>query len=60
MYLLLDLAVGSTAAWTGLDPDGTTPNPAQLLIDWVKVWGTGATPWASPPSYVPTYELLGF
>jgi beta-glucanase (GH16 family) len=34
-YLLLNLAVGGN--WPG-PPDGTTPFPARLLVDWVRVW----------------------
>lgn len=35
MYLLLNLAVGNDSA-VG-PPDGTTPNPMTLQVDWVKV-----------------------
>jgi beta-glucanase (GH16 family) len=34
-FLLLDLAVGGT--WPG-SPDATTPFPATLLVDWVRVY----------------------
>lgn len=35
MYLLFNFAV--SGSWPG-NPDATTPFPAELLIDWVKVW----------------------
>jgi beta-glucanase (GH16 family) len=34
-FLLLDLAVGGV--WAG-SPNRTTPFPAQLVVDWVRVW----------------------
>lgn len=34
-YILLNLAVGGN--WPG-SPDGTTPFPAELQVDWVKVF----------------------
>ena len=34
-YLVLNLAVGGT--WSG-SPDATTPFPADLLVDWVRVY----------------------
>jgi len=33
-FLLLNVAVGG--AWPG-DPDGSTPFPAEMLVDWVRV-----------------------
>ena len=35
-YLIFNLAVGGD--WPG-PPDGTTPSPSTMLIDWVKVYG---------------------
>jgi beta-glucanase (GH16 family) len=35
MYLLLNLAIGGN--WPG-DPDASTPFPARMDIDWVRVW----------------------
>lgn len=35
MYLILNLAVGGD--WDG-DPDATTPLPAEMLVEWVRVW----------------------
>lgn len=34
-YLLLNLAVGGD--WPG-QPDSTTPSPAEMVVDWVRVW----------------------
>ncbi|HWX46072.1 MAG TPA: glycoside hydrolase family 16 protein [Solirubrobacteraceae bacterium] len=34
-FLLLDLAVGGV--WAG-SPSPTTPLPAQMIVDWVRVW----------------------
>ena len=34
-FLLLDLAVGSVRAGS---PSPTTPFPAQMIVDWVRVW----------------------
>jgi beta-glucanase (GH16 family) len=34
-FLLLDLAVGGV--WAG-SPNHTTPFPAKLIVDWVRVW----------------------
>jgi beta-glucanase (GH16 family) len=36
-YILLNLAVGSKDSWPGA-PDQTTAFPAQLLVDWVRVY----------------------
>jgi beta-glucanase (GH16 family) len=35
MYLLLNLAVGGS--WPG-DPDASTVFPAEMLVDYVRVW----------------------
>jgi beta-glucanase (GH16 family) len=35
MYLILNLAVGGT--WAG-DPDASTPFPAAMQVDWIRVW----------------------
>jgi beta-glucanase (GH16 family) len=37
-YLILNTAVGNE--WTGA-PDGTTPWPAVMRVDWVKAWALG-------------------
>lgn len=43
-YLLMNLAVGGTGSWSG-PPDGSTVFPAQMIVDYVRVYnGT------SPPS----------
>jgi beta-glucanase (GH16 family) len=36
-FLLLNLAVGGTGSWPG-PPDGTTPNPAVMLVDYVRAY----------------------
>jgi len=36
-YLLLNLAVGGTGSWPGT-PDRTTPNPALMLVDYVRAY----------------------
>ncbi len=38
MYLVLNLAVGGTAPGP---PDATTPFPADVVVDWVRVWQHG-------------------
>ena len=40
MYLILNLAVGGD--WDG-DPDATTPFPAEMLVDWVRVYSKTAS-----------------
>lgn len=37
-FLLLNLAVGGTGSWPG-PPDNTTPNPASMVVDYVR-WYT--------------------
>lgn len=34
-YLIMNIAVGND--WTG-DPDGTTPWPVSMTVDWLRVW----------------------
>ncbi len=41
MYLVLNLAVGGTAPGP---PDDTTPFPAEVVVDWVRVWQRGESP----------------
>lgn len=36
-FLILNLAIGSEKSWPGAT-DNTTPNPADMLIDWVRVY----------------------
>jgi beta-glucanase (GH16 family) len=43
-FLLLSLAVGPQ--WMG-PPDATTPWPATMLVDWIRVW-------SGPKTYCPT------
>jgi hypothetical protein len=40
-FLLLNLAVGGTGSWPG-PPDGSTPNPALMVVDYVR-WYQAAT-----------------
>jgi len=40
-FLLLNLAVGGTGSWPGA-PDSTTPSPAQMLVDYVRVYQPSA------------------
>jgi beta-glucanase (GH16 family) len=48
-YLLLNIAVGGD--WPG-SPDGTTPFPRQMLVDWVRVSGSGGG--GAPPPTEPS------
>jgi beta-glucanase (GH16 family) len=36
-FLILNLAIGSERSWSGAT-DATTPNPANMLVDWVRVY----------------------
>ena len=36
-FLILNLAIGSDRSWPGAT-DSTTPNPANMLVDWVRVY----------------------
>ncbi|MGA9040390.1 MAG: glycoside hydrolase family 16 protein [Terriglobales bacterium] len=36
-FLLLNLAVGGTGSWPG-PPDGSTPNPALMVVDYVRAY----------------------
>jgi len=40
-FLLLNLAVGGTGSWPG-PPGSTTPSPAQMLVDYVRVYQPAA------------------
>jgi beta-glucanase (GH16 family) len=40
-FLLLNLAVGGTGSWPG-PPDATTPSPAVMLVDYVRVYTASA------------------
>ena len=52
-FLLLNLAVGGTGSWPG-PPDGSTPNPAVMTVDYVRWYQpstlAGPTMTASPIS----------
>lgn len=45
-FLLLNLAVGGTGSWPG-PPDNTTPNPAVMTVDYVRVYTASQVP---PPT----------
>src|ERR1035437_5429878 len=47
MFMYLGFAVGGPLP--GVPPDKTTPDPSDLLVDWVRVWGTAATPYLNTP-----------
>jgi beta-glucanase (GH16 family) len=49
-YLILDLAVGGTQPGS---PDATTTFPAQMLVDWVRVYTAG------PPTASATGQITG-
>lgn len=40
-FLLLNLAVGGTGSWPG-PPDNTTPNPALMVVDYVRAYTPSA------------------
>lgn len=40
-FVLLNLAVGGTGSWPG-PPDGTTPSPARMIVDYVRVYQPSA------------------
>ena len=42
-FVLLNLAVGGTGSWPG-PPDNTTPNPAVMLVDYVRAYTPSAIP----------------
>ena len=57
MQMILNLAVGGN--WPG-SPDGTTPWPAQMQIDYVRAYGLpGASPQPPPPPPPPPTDTPG-
>lgn len=42
-FLILNLAVGSAKSWSGAT-DATTPNPGEMLVDYVRVYKTATIP----------------
>ena len=58
-FLVLNLAVGSTNSWSG-GPDATTPFPANMLVDYVRVYQWNSSPAPAqiqvPPTSVVTSE----
>lgn len=42
-FLVLNLAIGGTNSWPGA-PDNTTPSPAQMLVDYVRVYTPAEVP----------------
>jgi beta-glucanase (GH16 family) len=59
-FLLLNLAVGGTGSWPG-PPDSTTPNPAVMLVDYVRAYtpSSVAGPTMSGPSINVTAGQVG-
>lgn len=55
-FLLLNLAVGGTGSWPG-PPDGTTPNPALMTVDYVRWYQ--ASPVTGPTMTAPPITLTG-
>jgi beta-glucanase (GH16 family) len=53
-FLLLNLAVGGTGSWPGT-PDNTTPSPAIMLVDYVRLYT--ATPVAGPSMSAPSISV---
>jgi beta-glucanase (GH16 family) len=53
-FLLLNLAVGGTGSWPG-PPDGTTPNPALMTVDYVRWYQASAT--AGPTMTAPAIAM---
>jgi beta-glucanase (GH16 family)/Ca2+-binding RTX toxin-like protein len=60
MHMIVNLAVGGH--WPG-SPDGSTPWPAQMKVDYVKAWGLPDTnapqPPVTPPPPPPTTPSTG-
>lgn len=42
MFMLINLAVGGWGSWPGT-PDGSTPFPASLQVDWARAYATANT-----------------
>ena len=42
MYILINLAVGGAGSWPG-QPNGSTPWPARMQVDWVRAYATKHT-----------------
>jgi beta-glucanase (GH16 family) len=55
-FLLLNLAVGGTGSWPG-PPDGSTPNPALMTVDYVR-WYKPST-LTGPTMTAPAISLTG-
>lgn len=53
-FLLLNLAVGGTGSWPG-PPDSTTPSPAVMLVDYVRVYM--ASPVPAPSMSAPSISV---
>lgn len=54
-FLLLNLAVGGTGSWPG-PPDNTTPNPAMMIVDYVRVYTPSAV--AGPTMSGPAISVM--
>jgi len=50
MQVRLSLSIFSTAQTYTVPPDGTTVWPANLLVDWVRVWQVPSSTPAPPPN----------
>ena len=42
MYMIINLAIGGTGSWPG-PPNGSTPFPSRMQIDWVRAYRTKYT-----------------
>lgn len=53
-FLLLNLAIGGTGSWPGA-PDSTTPSPALMKVDYVRVYT--ASPVTAPSMTAPAISI---
>lgn len=54
-FLLLNLAVGGTGSWPG-PPDATTPSPAVMLVDYVRVYTASSV--TAPTMTAPSLSVI--
>lgn len=52
-FLLLNLAIGGTGSWPG-PPDSTTPSPATMTVDYVRVYQAASI---APPTFAAASPL---
>lgn len=60
-FLLANLAVGGTGSWPG-PPDATTPSPALMLVDYVRVYQASNVPvpnMGTPPAVTVKAGVMG-